>query len=99
MRHAGVLILNRPRLILAMLSLFMVAELGVAFADVLPVEHEGLLRWLLILTTLAWMSIARFTGMVAPIGRETVEWAYRVLVVLPCVIPSNTINVHNTCTS
>ena len=58
MRRAYTLILNHTALVLAILSLLMIAEMGLAMWNIVPIGYEWLLRWILILTILIWTGMA-----------------------------------------
>ena len=58
MRRAYTFIQNHTLLLLAILSLLMVAEMGVAMWNIIPIGYEWLLRWILILTILIWTGMA-----------------------------------------
>ena len=68
MRHIYILILNHPAIVLAMLSLLMIAEMGVVWRSIIPIEYDWLLRWLVILTILAWASMGGMVGMLRRTG-------------------------------
>ena len=70
MRYTYALVLNRPRLILAILSLLVITEMGLAYFDTVPIKYEWLLGWLLFLTILAWMGMVGLTGVIAPVSSK-----------------------------
>ena len=58
MRRTYTFIQNHTLLLLAILSLLMIAEMGVAMWNIVPIGYEWLLRWILILTILIWTGMA-----------------------------------------
>ena len=88
MNDAYALLLNRSRLILVVLSLLIIAEIGMAFTNIISLEHEGLLRWLLVLTTLAWTGVAGLVGVTAPVSRNTANYLYLILGILSLIVLS-----------
>ena len=56
--------------ILAGLSLLLIAEMALAGVDLVPIEYEGALGWLMFLTILAWAGIAVVIGVAAPAGGD-----------------------------
>ena len=58
MRRSYTFIQNHTLLLLAILSLLMIAEMGVAMWNIVPIGYEWLLRWILILTILIWTGMA-----------------------------------------
>ena len=82
LRHAYSFLLYRPRAVVLALFLLMIVELGLAFANAVPIEHEWLLGWALFLTTLAWMGMAGLVGAVAPIEDVAMKYAHAILAVL-----------------
>lgn len=56
--------------ILAALSLLLISEMALAGIDLIPIEYEWTLGWLMFLTILAWTGIAVVIGVGAPIGGD-----------------------------
>ena len=81
-------ILMKPRLytILAITLLLLIVELGLALGNLVPIEDEWLLGWLLFLTLLICMGMAGLIGVVAPVDRSAVKYIYPILVALPLAI-------------
>ena len=64
-------ILTRHRYpILAALSLLLIAEMALAGVNLVPIEYEWTLGWLMFLTIAAWTGIAMVIGVGAPIGGD-----------------------------
>ena len=82
MRHIYILILNHPAIVLAMLSLLMIAEMGVVWRSIIPIEYDWLLRWLVILTILAWASMAGMVSVLRITDCEMMRFAYWTLMVV-----------------
>ena len=76
MRHTYILILNHPAIVLAILSLLMIAEIVVVWRSIIPIEYDWLLRWLVILTILAWASMAGIVGVLRIADCEMMRYAY-----------------------
>lgn len=71
MRRSYTFIQNHTLLLLAILSLLMIAEMGVAMWNIVPIGYEWLLRWIFILTILIWAGMVIWTGMA---GRVRLVW-------------------------
>ena len=56
--------------ILAALSLLLIAEMALAGVNLIPIEYEGALGWLMFLTIVAWTGIAMVIGVAAPAGGD-----------------------------
>ena len=59
--------------ILAALSLLLIAEMALAGVDLIPIEYEWALGWLMFLTIVAWTGIAMVIGVVAPAGGDALK--------------------------
>ncbi len=70
---------RRPYLALATTSLLVIAEMALALVDLVPIEHEWVLGWLLFLTVLTWVYMAIRIGVKAPISHRAMKYAYRIL--------------------
>ena len=56
--------------ILAALSLLLIAEMALASVNLIPIEYEWVLGWLMFLTIVAWTGIAMVIGVAAPAGGD-----------------------------
>ena len=56
--------------ILAALSLLLIAEMALAGVDLIPIEYEWALVWLMLLTIVAWAGIAMVIGVASPAGGD-----------------------------
>ena len=79
-------LMKRPYLTLAVLSLLMVAEMGLAFGNFLPIEYDLPVGWLLFLTILAWIGTVGLIGVSAPVVRSTMSYMHSVLMKRPYLI-------------
>ena len=68
--------------ILAALSLLLIAEMALAGVDLIPIEYEWALGWLMLLTIVAWAGIAVVVGVAAPAGGNLMKYGGRILLVL-----------------
>ena len=88
MLQTYILIRNHQAIVLAILSLLMIAEMGVVWWSIIPIEYNWLLRWLVILTILAWASmggmvgVLRRTGVLRIADCDMVGYAYWILMVV-----------------
>lgn len=76
------ILIRYPYYILAAISLLLISEMIAAGVDLVPIEHEWILGWLLFLTVLAWIAMAILIGVKAPISHKAMKYAYRILVAL-----------------
>ena len=68
--------------ILAALSLLLIAEMALAGVNLIPIEYEEALVWLMLLTIVAWAGIAMVIGVAAPAGGNLMKHGVRILLVL-----------------
>ena len=79
-------LLNNRCNILLILTFLLIAQIVQPSLSFVPVEHDWLFGWLLFLTILAWMIMAGLVGVVTPIDRRLMRFAYSFLVVLPLIV-------------
>ncbi len=85
MKHAYSILAKHPYLTLAMLSLLLITEMGLAYFDFVPIPYEWIFGWFLFLTLLAWGGMVGFAGVTRPVTRSMVKYT-RLLLMAPLLI-------------
>ena len=82
MRYASAILTRYRYAILTGLFLLVIAEMGLALADLVPIEYEWGLGWILFLTVVTCGTMAIWIGLKAPISHRAMKYAYRILVLV-----------------
>ncbi len=83
---------EHPYLTVAILSLLVIAEMGLAYLASVPLRYEWLAGWILFLTLLAWVGMVGFTGVIAPVDSKVLLYVAPFLVaslLITTVLSSN----------